>query len=263
MSIRVFAGCSPNHEDLESQSVFEWSIRKHASEEVDVFWLKMQHEGLLSGWNSTDWATPFTAYRWVVPEMCFYQGRAIYCDSDFIFVDDIAKLFHQPMPDESVMLAKNTKRLCIVLWDCEKAKKYVPPVSSFRDNPGNNSDLKLYFMQHPHMVAPFEGNWNCLDGEGVSELKPPAVSAIHYTSVPHQPHLRRAIARLAEQGVKHWYHGLPADHPRSDLVSLFDSLLDEAAQNGYGIDRYSTDPQFGPYPLRRAIWNQPIEVAKK
>ena len=41
--------------------------------------------------------TEFSPYRFVIPEVCDHQGRAIYLDSDMICLADIGELFDAPM----------------------------------------------------------------------------------------------------------------------------------------------------------------------
>jgi hypothetical protein len=98
--IRLFVGCAANHEDLESQAVLEWSIRKHASEPVEITWMRLSRDPASpwSGWATERWATPFSGFRWAIPEVCGFEGRAIYCDSDVIFMADVAELVAAAIP---------------------------------------------------------------------------------------------------------------------------------------------------------------------
>lgn len=248
--IRVFVGCAPNHEDAESQAVLEWSIRKHASQPVDITWMKLSRD-LESpfysdpqagrGWNTRNWATPFSGFRWALPELCRHEGRAIYCDSDFIFMADIAELWHQLMNEYQVLAKSQGWRFCLSLWNCES----VYPEFD-RSDPEQHKKMSAV----PFTRGAFDGNWNCLDGENYKSLADPAIKAIHYTAMANQPHLRYAIPRLAREGRKHWFNGHIEPHWRKDLIELFDTLLEEAQQNGYPVARYCHDPVFGQYPKR-------------
>lgn len=255
MTIRLFVGCDPNHCDAESQSVLEWSVRKHASQPVEIEWMRLSKDpasfwfsdGKGGGWNTSQWATTFSAFRWGIPERCGFEGRAIYCDSDVIFQADIAELWAQPFPAGKCLLAKGggSWRLCVSMWDCAPAKKFVLPIRDLRRLPNAHANM-TYKLSASDVVAPFAGNWNCLDGEKYADLGAPDVKAIHYTGIGTQPQLRHAIPRLKAAGKEHWFNGKIEPHWRADLVALFDTLLDEAKENGYGPQRYLQEEPFGP-----------------
>jgi hypothetical protein len=256
MTIRVFAGCAPNHEDVESQSVLEWSIRKHASRPVEIEWMKLSRDpesfwysdGEGNGWNTSMWATPFSAFRWGIPAFCGFEGRAIYCDSDVVFMADIAELWDQTIRPGKVALAKGggSWRYCVSLWDCKEAINHLPAIPWLRREAGAHQRMVGYFKERPHLTDSFQGDWNCLDGEGHSDLRDGSLKALHYTDMSTQPQLRHALPRLAAAGKTHWFNGTVKRHPRADVEALFDELLEEAKENGYGPQRYMQDPPFGP-----------------
>jgi hypothetical protein len=249
MTIRIFVGCAASGEDAESLAVLEWSVRKHASEPVEFHWMKQSHDqqSFWHGWETSRWATPFSGFRWGIPAACQYEGRAIYTDSDVIFMADVAQLWRQPIPAGKVVLAKpGSWRMCVSLWDCAAARHHLPPIDSIRHNPASHHQIGLRF-RGPGLVAPFAGNWNCLDGEDYADLHDPAIKAIHYTSMDCQPHLRHALPRLAAAGQKHWFDGTVRAHPRPDVEALFDELLAEAADHGFVPASYIPNEAFGPY----------------
>jgi hypothetical protein len=252
--IRIFVGCAPSHEDAESQAVLEWSIRKHASEPVEIEWMKLSRDpasfwfsdGAGNGWQTSTWATPFSGFRWAIPSFCGLEGRAIYMDSDVIVMGDIAELWHQNMEPGKVALAKGggSWRYCVSLWDCAEAANHIPAVAWLRNEGGSHQKMVAYFKERPHLTQAFVGDWNCLDGDGHSNLKA-GPKVIHYTDMGTQPQLRHALPRLAREGRRHWFDGEVRKHKRPDLLALFDELLEEAAANGYGVQRYLQNPPYG------------------
>jgi hypothetical protein len=247
--IRIFIGCAPNHEDAESQSVLEWSIRKHASEPVEIEWMKLSNDpaSFWHGWNTESWATPFSGFRWAIPVRCNFEGQAIYMDSDVIVMADIAELWRQEFQPGRVAMAKGggSWRYCVSKWNCAAMSDCVWPVEHLKSVASAHKSMVTYFSAHPQLTQAFEGDWNCLDGEGHSNLKDGVVKAIHYTDIGTQPQLKYALPRLAAQGRKHWFDGQVRPHPRADLVALFDELLEEATVNGYGVEHYLQEPMFG------------------
>lgn len=253
--IRVFVGCAANWEDAESQAVLEWSIRKHASREVAITWMKLSRDPSdfyysdgAKGWQTSMWATPFSGFRWSIPAACGFEGRAIYCDSDFIFMDDIAKLYDQEFaPGKSVMAkGRGSWRYCCSLWDCAAVKPHMMPIEELRSNPASHKLMSARFAG-ASWAQPFEGNWNCLDGERFTDLYDPAIKAIHYTVMANQPHLEYAIPRLKSLGMQHWFNGEVKPHWRKDLVDMFGTLLNVADAKGFTVESYCREPLYGEY----------------
>ena len=250
--IRIFVGTAPNGEDAESQAVLEHTIRNHASEPVQIEWMRLQHEGFWSGWNTTRWPTPFSAFRWGIPARCGFEGRAIYMDSDIIVLGDIAELWRQDFAPGKAVLAKHGGRLCVSLWDCEAAQKHMLPIDKLRSDPESHRNMGLK-SKTSGIVGTFEGNWNCLDGENFQNIEDPAIKAIHYTDMSCQPQLKYALPRLAAAGQKHWFDGTVRAHPRRDLQKLFDRLLSEAIEAGYTPESYLPREPFGDFRKKSLV----------
>ncbi len=249
--IRVFVGADGTNCDLESQVVLEYSLRKHASEPVELVWMQQAATGPWAGWRCGTGRTPFSHFRWSIPAVCEYSGRAVYVDSDFLFLADIAELWHQPIP--AVGLVRNAKgklSTSCLLFDCAKAKGHVPDLDALRRLPDAHSDVLGYFRGRLGLLTPFDGNWDCTDFEkdvkGTIPLADPRIKAIHYTRMEQQLHLKYAIPRLKAEGRHHWYTEggtVPTfAHPRQDLQAVFDGLYAEALAAGYTVDQYRVDP---------------------
>jgi len=240
--IRLFVGVGANNEDLEAQAVLEYTARKHCSQPLEIVWMRQASSGPWSGWACSTGRTPFTHFRWSVPDVCKYQGKAIYTDVDFFFVADLAELWNQPIPD--VALVRNaTGKLSTscILFDCARARGHVPPVSALRQMPDAHGTVLNYFRANPGLLAATEGNWDCPDLKGWN-LEDPRLKAVHFTRIETQLHLKYAIPRLAAEGRSHWYTGEVFAHPNGELVAHYDRLFVEAQAAGYSIDRYRVKP---------------------
>ena len=246
MTCRIFVGCAPNHEDAESQAVLEWSVRKHSSMPVEINWMKLSNnpKSAFFVWDTRHWATPFSGFRWAVPSLCSYHGKAIYMDSDFIVLDDIAKLWNQEFQKDKIIIAKGGSewRICCSMWDCRAAEPYIAHYETLRASPDSHHNMTK-FLRGSDLVQSFEGDWNNLDARAGERLCD--ISALHYTNMASQPQLEYAIPRLAANGQRHWYDAPTKPHPREDVRSLFAELLQEAGVNGYPVSRYTTGPTFG------------------
>lgn len=253
--VRIFVGTPANNEDLESQSVLEWSLRKHASQPLEITWMKLSKDPASfwysdpragKGWVTRGWATPFSAFRWGVPAFCEFKGRAIYLDIDMIVQEDIAKLWHAPFNSGSFVIAKNDSTFCCSLFDCERAKKALPPIERIKGEYALYARLRREFRAGQVQPFPFSQNWNVLDGEHYHSLDDPEVKIIHCTSIPTQPQLKYALPRLKARGLEHWYKQPTRPHWRKDIIKMFDAYLEEAIAMGYPPDKYEA-PVFGDY----------------
>jgi hypothetical protein len=255
MTIRIFVGTPANNEDLESQAVLEYSIRKHASEPVDITWMKLSKNPQSfwyssavkrQGWLTQSWATPFSGFRWTIPEFCGFEGRAIYLDIDMIVMADIAELWHTEPKDGAFCVAKNADTFCTTLWFNDRARAHLPPAHKIKTQYALYAHLRRKF--NPTQVQGFaNGNWNCLDGESYKSIRDPDIKIVHCTSIPTQPQLRYAIPRLEAKGQRHWSNKRPEKHWRQDIIDLFDEMLEEAKAAGYPPERYESTDTFGKY----------------
>ncbi len=172
--------------------------------------------------------------------MCGYEGKAIYCDTDFIFKDDLAKLWNQPVP--GVFLAKVGKKglhkTCCMLFDCAHAKGHVPSLDVLKGMPDPQGAMMKYFKEHPELSSPYEGDWNAIDIRGYDDINDPRIKAAHYSRIEMQPSFPYAQARLKREGKAHWYSGPTGPHERSELIALFDQMYQEALAAGYTLEQY-------------------------
>ena len=235
--VKLFIGCAPYGEDAESCAVAEYTARKHCSEPLEIEWMHQSQSGFWSGWNTASWRTPFSGFRWGIPAFCQYEGRAIYADSDFIFMGDLADLWHQPIP--VALLARSAGRkgkTCCLLFDCARMDGLILSIDKLKALSDPNGWVKNNVAAEA--TSAFSGDWNCIDGGSYQTLHDPRIKALHYSRMAHQPHLAMANARLAREGRTHWYTGETVPHPNPDLTLLFMQELEAAIAAGYTLDRY-------------------------
>lgn len=106
--LKVFVGWD-SREDIAYQ-VAKASIERRTKSPVEVIPLKqksLRKDGLY--WRDVDKlaSTEFTFTRFLVPELMNYNGWALFIDCDFVFVDDIQKLFNQADARYAVMCAQH------------------------------------------------------------------------------------------------------------------------------------------------------------
>jgi hypothetical protein len=237
MSIRVFIGAPPDGLDAECQAVCEYTLRNHSAMPIDLTWMIASNDkgSALSGWDRSSWATPFTGYRWAIPEICGFSGRAIYMDCDTIVRGDVAGLWRIPLRPGRIVAARGCWRFCVSMFDCQAAQPHMLPIARLKKADGFNVQSS-YFRTHSDLIEPFDEAWNWLD---IGDSTPMSQARIiHYTHLPTQPSRRHAAPRLAAEGRTHWYKGPMRPHHRAKVVDLFDAELEAAEAAGYSPKNY-------------------------
>lgn len=106
--LKIFIGWD-SREDIAYQ-VARQSILDHASVPVEIIPLKqkqLRKEELY--WRDVDAlaATEFTYTRYLIPELTGFGGWALFIDCDFLFVEDVAKLFELVDDNYAIMCAQH------------------------------------------------------------------------------------------------------------------------------------------------------------
>jgi hypothetical protein len=148
-------------------------LLRHAS--VPLHIVKLDQAGLRqAGWYSREWSavngnridlgdfkpfsTDFAFTRFLVPALSLYQGWALFCDGDFLFTEDVAKLFALADDRMAAMCVKHDHD------PRETTKMYGVVQSRYRRK--NWSSLVLWNCSHPsnkmltgYVVNQFAGQW--------------------------------------------------------------------------------------------------------
>jgi lipopolysaccharide biosynthesis glycosyltransferase len=140
-------------------------------------------------------STDFSFTRFLVPALSLYEGWALFCDGDFLFLDDVAKLFaladdryavmcvkHEHAPTEETKMdgraqtryfRKNWSSL--VLWNCSHpSNRRLTPE---RVNTESGQSLHAFSWLLDMQIGELPGTWNYL--AGIDNGKTP--SALHFT----------------------------------------------------------------------------------
>lgn len=193
--IRVFIATDGDiHQDAEK--VVEYSIRKHASEEVDINFIR-------PGWKSG--CTGFTTHRFLIPHLCNFEGYAIYLDVDMLLLADIKELWDYRQPG---LWMTTPKRDDVSVIDCS-AFRNLPSPYNLETKPKMYNKKYIRDVIGAHHVEGIPLDWNTCD------TITPTAKLIHYTDLNTQPW--RPIPN-------HDYK----EHPDREAVNLFFEYLDEA-----------------------------------
>lgn len=209
--IRLFIGSSFNGEDFEAERTYEYSLRNHCDAELNITWMRQSQDSSspFYGWNTQGWGTPFTAFRWAIPHLCGFQGKAIFTDVDMLNLRDISILFNEDMQDKPLKARRHNKfnryEFSVMLMDCEKLKPHLPSIDVIKSTKGIHDILTKRFS-HIDYVSPLDMRWNCLDGE---DLDAEDIWQLHFTNRNSQPWCPA------------WFKGERQEHKRPDLVELW------------------------------------------
>ena len=130
--INVVVGTEPNQ--FIAQKVLEFSIRKHARKPVNIRFETWQ--GKRVG------GTNFGYVRFMVPQICGYQGKAIYMDADQLVFRDLNELAEQLDDAHSIALVNQPvgyfggkpvaqhNQTSVMVLNCEKLKSWTPEIFS-------------------------------------------------------------------------------------------------------------------------------------
>lgn len=199
----VFIG-SGEASTLERKTLI-YSIRKTASGPVDIAVFNGTHNTVEREGQAPQPVpmsipvkyqniTEFSNYRYFIPQLCGYQGRALWLDSDVICMSDIHELFNTPM-DGLDILAKTKKgpqgdtrwSLSVSLMDCARCRfdldLYAREIEQGKYIYNDLHQLTQRFLDvHPFKPGVLDANWNSYD-----EYVPGRTRMIHYTNLHTQP----------------------------------------------------------------------------
>ncbi|GAA6615440.1 glycosyl transferase [Scytonema sp. NUACC26] len=201
--VKVFIGSG--EASLLERKVSIYSLRKHTKRELDIYVFNGTHNAIelndskpfpapMSLRIKYQNVTEFSLYRYLIPQICDYQGKAIYIDSDTICLTDIGQLFDTPLQDFDFLVKKDAYTnngadlwgLSVMLIDCEKCKFDLETISE-----EVAKDLYTYtdfscmspaFLAHyPYKIGELNPQWNVFDYYDQS------TKLIHYTNLYTQP----------------------------------------------------------------------------
>ena len=93
--LKIFIGTS-EWEDRWIERILVYTLYQNTDRKLDITFLR---PSMFEDWNITSWGTPFTCFRYAIPEMCDFKGRAIYMDCDQMNFRDIGYLWDLDLDD--------------------------------------------------------------------------------------------------------------------------------------------------------------------
>ncbi|NEO61992.1 MAG: glycosyl transferase, partial [Moorea sp. SIO4G2] len=200
--VRVFIGSG--EASLVERKVSIYSLRKHSRRELDIYVFNGTHNAIEHNDDQPYLApmslrvkyrntTEFSLYRYLIPQLCNYQGKAIYIDSDTICLTDIGELFETPLNGCDFLAkraysteGKDLWGLSVMLIDCQKSnfdlETYYDEIEQGLYSYPDLARMSPAFLAHHHyQIGELDPLWNVFDYyDNDTKL-------IHYTNLYTQP----------------------------------------------------------------------------
>lgn len=132
--------------------------------------------------------TPFSFQRFLIPELCGFQGRAIYLDADMQVFTDIGELWNAPMGGNELLTVREGTsgrrgQFSVVLLDCARLGWDVEDIVRGLDEGRFTYEQLMYEMCIAASVGrTLDPAWNCLE-----QFTPGVTRLLHYTDMDTQP----------------------------------------------------------------------------
>ena len=160
-----------------------------------VFMDESREDSVWHDWNNMEWFTKFSNFRWAIPEVHGFAGRAVYMDVDQIVLKDPKELFELEIPEDKAWLSIDPIRTDVMVFDCAKFKDLdnwlsIEEMKKSSDQVGHYSDRIL------HLWHSLPQKWCCNDGGIMSdqgnkfqteEYSEEKTCLLHYTQMNWQP----------------------------------------------------------------------------
>jgi hypothetical protein len=172
--LKVFVGTDSSvHGDAEK--VLEYSIRKNTAEDVELVFMD-------PGWKSVP--TGFTTHRYMIPQLCNWEGYAIYLDVDMLVLGDLSELMSYKQEGKWAICAAGLKTTTcditryrdeVAVIDCSLA--VLPTEEQLKTKEGQLLARQALRDYYAPIIPP---TWN-------TDTLSPEAKLIHYTNLRTQP----------------------------------------------------------------------------
>jgi len=199
MTNTVFIGYD-SREPIASD-VCEWSLKHRTEEPIDVRYLKineLREKNIYKRGDDTLGSTEFTFTRFLIPYLMDYKGWALFCDCDFLWLDDVDKLFaqrddkyavmcvhHDYTPKEGVKMDGKQQLLyprknwsSMVLWNCGHPSNAQVIPSMVNKETGKY--MHRFSWLKDKEIGKISHEWNWLEG-WYKEPRDGKPKAVHFT----------------------------------------------------------------------------------
>lgn len=203
-NIRIAVGSDSWQSSAGAELVLQHSGDKHCTRAIDWTWMRagdrdwpVSEDGRDGSWKlgrpvhlawpKRGWGTPFSGFRFAIPELFEFSGRAIYLDADQLILGDIAELWHHPM--RKGIACCHPSRTDVAVIDCAwfKDKPWWPRIKDMKKSGFRVFEYLQILQQHSAIDVSIPWSWNDIDGVSYAK-RPEDTKLVHFSSVPQQPY---------------------------------------------------------------------------
>lgn len=199
--VRVFIGSG--EASLLERKTLIYSLRQHTRRKLEVYVFNGTHNSVEHGAEPPVAApmslelkyrnvTEFSNYRFLIPQLCGFEGRAIYLDSDMVCLHDIGDLFDASLDGFHFLAKKEAYAgsgrwgLSVQLFDCGRCRFDLERIFADIDRglftfAEFHQMAPAFLAHHPYSIGELDPNWNVFDTHDS------ATKLIHYTGLLTQP----------------------------------------------------------------------------
>jgi lipopolysaccharide biosynthesis glycosyltransferase len=197
--MKIFIGYD-QREEL-SYKVCEYSLKKNSTTSLEIIPLKQNDLRIQNlYWRPHDplSSTEFTFTRFLIPRIMQYKGWALFCDSDFLWLNDVRQLFDKIDKKYAVMVVKHDYNpspiikkdnkiqyqyprknwSSLILWNCEHEKNQYLTTDVINNSSGEA--LHRFSWLHDDEIGEINKSWNWLVS-WYQETKDDKPNALHFT----------------------------------------------------------------------------------
>jgi lipopolysaccharide biosynthesis glycosyltransferase len=215
--IRIFVGTS-EYEDKWIEKILAYTLHQNTDRQLEITFMR---PSMFPDWNTDGWGTPFTCFRYAIPELCGFQGRAIYMDCDQMNFRDIGMLYDTYLEGCAFGMCWDTLNMnpkdyagtplergwfsdSVIVIDCERAKEYIAPIEEIAATTWGYKNVfskKIgspdRFAVEDRIIKRIDARWNSFDGYATdgeakdrdeqAEYDLDDIWHLHFTSLSSQP----------------------------------------------------------------------------
>ena len=136
-NIKIFIGSG--EASLVERKTLIYSLHKHTKRKLDIYVFNGTHNALEHNQDEPvlaplplklkylNGSTEFSLYRYLIPQICQYRGKAIYLDADIVCLADIGELWDAELKEVDLLalanafpeLGQGLYRTSVTLMNCE------------------------------------------------------------------------------------------------------------------------------------------------
>ena len=198
--MKVFVGYDPREDIAYQVCKHSITVRNQNADVVPLVQKDLRNNGWYSRPIDALASTEFTFTRFLIPELMNYNGWALFCDCDIIFIDDIKNLFDQADDQYAVMCVKHDYApkeglkmdgqkqtiyprknwSSVVLWNCGHPSNKKLTKDVVNDLNLTGAYFHRFSWLNDNEIGELSAEWNWLVGWH-KEPKDGKPRAIHYT----------------------------------------------------------------------------------